>query len=270
MVQLQSFQDWELIIVDDGSTDNTWEILQNLVSDQFSVFAYQRPTNKPKGPSSCRNLGVEKSNGEYIAFLDADDEWSISRLQNAYGFLKDTKAKAVYSGAWVVDRKGKYFRSSRPIKAHESLFDFVINGNSFSQTSTLITKTDIARHVGFPENIRFHEDFDYFMNIGELESWQYFPADDVIVHWEDNHLKNVDHLDCLWFYNKHRHLSRDKKARLDYLKYMAHELALRNPRARELKEYSRLLKKELKKIGLHYWFLFSFPVCYYFLWKLRS
>ena len=69
-VQRQSYKDWELIIVDDGSCSETWNTIQALAESRITVI--QREEG-PKGPSQCRNLGVAASSGEYLLFLDSDD-----------------------------------------------------------------------------------------------------------------------------------------------------------------------------------------------------
>ncbi|WP_347159306.1 glycosyltransferase family 2 protein [Pontibacter chitinilyticus] len=68
----QSSKDWEWIIVDDGSTDNSWQFLQTLSSKDARVKVYQRD-RLPKGAPTCRNIGIDKSIGEYLIFLDSDD-----------------------------------------------------------------------------------------------------------------------------------------------------------------------------------------------------
>jgi glycosyltransferase involved in cell wall biosynthesis len=69
-VQRQSYKDWELIIVDDGSCSETWNTVQALADSRVNVI---RREEGPKGPSQCRNLGVNAASGEYLLFLDSDD-----------------------------------------------------------------------------------------------------------------------------------------------------------------------------------------------------
>jgi glycosyltransferase involved in cell wall biosynthesis len=267
MVQEQSFLDWELIVVDDGSTDRTWEILEELQRTNPKLQIFQRPEARLKGPSACRNIGVENAKGEYIAFLDSDDEWNADRLGNAWRFIEKTQSKALYSGAWVIDHQRKYFRESRGIREGESLFDFVINGDAFAQTSTLIVKTYFAKKIRFPENVRFHEDFDYFMEVGEIVPWNFFPIQDILVHWEDNQSKKVNYKDCLWFYQKHAGKSLDLRIRLKYLRYMAYELVSKQPNDINLLAYKKLLEKEGFRLTLRDKLLFNLPVMYTALWR---
>jgi glycosyltransferase involved in cell wall biosynthesis len=85
-VLAQTYSNWECIIVDDGSTDNSIEVIQKyLISDARFIY-FSRPEYKKKGPSSCRNFGLEKSNGEYIIFLDSDDLLADFCLENRIEF----------------------------------------------------------------------------------------------------------------------------------------------------------------------------------------
>lgn len=72
-VQNQSYSNWECIIVDDGSTDRTRQVVQDFTS-QDQRFKFFERHQKPKGAPTCRNIGIEKSVGEYIMFLDSDDQ----------------------------------------------------------------------------------------------------------------------------------------------------------------------------------------------------
>lgn len=68
----QTYQDWECIVVDDGSTDNTWETLQEYASkdQRFKIFKRHR---EPKGAPTCRNIGIDLAKGSYLMFMDSDD-----------------------------------------------------------------------------------------------------------------------------------------------------------------------------------------------------
>jgi glycosyltransferase involved in cell wall biosynthesis len=69
----QTYQNWECIVVDDGSTDHTEAIINKYLSKDNRFKFYYRPDNHLKGANACRNLGLEKSKGEYVMFLDSDD-----------------------------------------------------------------------------------------------------------------------------------------------------------------------------------------------------
>ena len=83
-VQNQIFEDWELIIVDDGSTDNTVEVINNYQSDLRIKYIYQENAER----SAARNNGIKNAKGQYICFLDSDDEYKINHLFDLFNFMK--------------------------------------------------------------------------------------------------------------------------------------------------------------------------------------
>lgn len=84
----QTYFNWECIIVDDGSTDDTSDIINKYVKEDKRFQYYQRPVKKIKGPSSCRNFGIEKANGEFIIFLDSDDLFTKNCIENRIAFAQ--------------------------------------------------------------------------------------------------------------------------------------------------------------------------------------
>lgn len=77
----QIYSNWECIIVDDGSTDNTKQVVSNYITTDLRFSYYERPSDKPKGANACRNYGFEKSKGVFIQFLDSDDLLSVNKLK---------------------------------------------------------------------------------------------------------------------------------------------------------------------------------------------
>ena len=78
----QTYVDWELLLVDDGSTDNSPGIAQKYAQiNPQKVFYLEHPGHKNCGMSATRNLGLRRAQGEYIAFLDADDVWLPKKLE---------------------------------------------------------------------------------------------------------------------------------------------------------------------------------------------
>lgn len=94
----QTFSDWECIIVNDGSTDNSTIVCEELINSfASSIVNSIRLFSKPNGGvSSARNYGVTKSNGEYVAFLDGDDTWEPTFLEEAARLIEDYPTAAIY------------------------------------------------------------------------------------------------------------------------------------------------------------------------------
>jgi len=108
-VSKQSYQDFELIIVDDGSTDNTDEVVKEFQQKDKRITYIKHDKNK--GGSAARNTGIKASKGKYIAFLDSDDEWLPEKLEKQVKLINrknNCKIRIVGSGAiYILDREGK-------------------------------------------------------------------------------------------------------------------------------------------------------------------
>ena len=105
-VMRQSYELWEMIIVDDCSTDQTFEILKDYRSKDDRIKIYRLEKNKGSGPA--RNLALKKARGRYVAFLDSDDFWHAQKLSIQVQFMKKTNAEITYSLTDSVDNNSVF------------------------------------------------------------------------------------------------------------------------------------------------------------------
>lgn len=103
-VQMQDVQDWELLICDDCSTDETAEVLARLAGEDSRIILLQNPTNS--GPAAARNRALDEARGEYVAFLDADDLWLEGKLSSQLALLRETGAALCYTGYTFINADG--------------------------------------------------------------------------------------------------------------------------------------------------------------------
>lgn len=105
-LQNQSFQDWEALIVNDASTDQSVEFLSKMAAQDARIHLFNTPEkNRPLGAAATRNIGIEKAIGRYIAFLDADDLWLPEKLAYQHKAFEDG-ADIVFSSYRRVDAAG--------------------------------------------------------------------------------------------------------------------------------------------------------------------
>lgn len=104
----QSFSDWEMIIVDDCSTDKTVEISESLVTDYNNVKLLKHQENLGTGPT--RNTGIEHSLGRYIAFLDADDVWLPAKLEKQISFMQSNDIGISFTSYSFIGSDGNAIR----------------------------------------------------------------------------------------------------------------------------------------------------------------
>lgn len=103
-VQAQTLPDWELLIVDDCSPDDTYETAQELAAQDHRIRAFQTAGNA--GPGEARNVALANANGVYAAFLDSDDLWRPEKLERQIAFMKEKSARFSCTAYDRVDESG--------------------------------------------------------------------------------------------------------------------------------------------------------------------
>ena len=101
----QTFKKWELIIVDDHSTDNSIEIIKKYMQDERRIKLIKLEKNS--GPAIARNRAIKEAKGRYIAFLDSDDIWHIEKLEKQINFMESYDAPFSYTGYYRIDEGGE-------------------------------------------------------------------------------------------------------------------------------------------------------------------
>ncbi|PIQ89482.1 MAG: hypothetical protein COV72_02955 [Candidatus Omnitrophica bacterium CG11_big_fil_rev_8_21_14_0_20_42_13] len=168
----QTYQDFEIIVVDDGSTDNTKTIIEEYI-DKFPGkihYLYQ----EHRGPGSARNLGIKKSSGEYIAFQDSDDLWLPEKMKKQINLLEqDIEIKLVFSD---MQQRNENKIVNKSYLNEKGLCDNIQGENlslelakaNFIFTPTVIVKKNVFSTVGlFNEDYRIGEDYDMWLRIAK-------------------------------------------------------------------------------------------------------
>ncbi|GAB6010740.1 glycosyltransferase family 2 protein [Viscerimonas tarda] len=154
----QSFSDWELIIGDDGSTDNTGEIINAYIDKDNRISLCKNTENR--GVSYTRKLLLEKAQGEYIAFLDSDDIALPNKLQLQVDFL-DSHPDYVLCGTWgtMIDSNGKKIKQIKLANGYDSIRCSLLFSSQFIQSSILIRKA-IFVNESYNPDFWVAEDYD--------------------------------------------------------------------------------------------------------------
>jgi len=162
----QTFQDFELIIVDDGSTDNTKEVVEDF-QKQDSRIKYIWQENSG-GPAKPKNTGIKNSKGEFLAFLDSDDEWLPEKLEKQLElFEKDKKLGIVGCGAFYINDNTKKTIINR-IKRCENKNYFInfLSGTFLGSSSSIIISKDVFNNIGlYDESFSVADDWDLYLRI---------------------------------------------------------------------------------------------------------
>lgn len=162
----QEFKDFEVLIVNDGSTDNGVEVITNFTQD-----ARVKIINQPnQGVCEARNRGVKESCYEYIAFLDGDDEWFPDYLSKMYEAIEKYPDSGMYCCAGVYKEKPDEILDYRIAKKYRNRIleiNYFENPHVFSHTSATIVSKKVFNEIGgFKQGMGINEDFALFYALG--------------------------------------------------------------------------------------------------------
>lgn len=165
----QTYINWELIIIDCGSVDNTLEILSNYTDNRIKVFSINFC-----GVAEGRNFGIEKANGKYIAILDSDDISMSNRLMHQVSFLEsNTNFIAAGSGISTFSSNKSTSKLFSYDITNEDIFYLLLSGFNPIPHSTLIFKKSVIDKIGmYNKVIEKAEDYDFILrltNFGEIK-----------------------------------------------------------------------------------------------------
>lgn len=156
----QSFEDYELIIVDDGSDDETKDLVIQY-GDKIKYFF-----TKQKGVSAARNLGIKESSGEWIALLDSDDEWLSNKLEKQVQFIESNPEVPLVHGEEIWIRNGKRVNPRNKHKKFGGwIFEKCIPLCVISPSASLIKKDILLQLGGFDERFPVCEDYDLWLKL---------------------------------------------------------------------------------------------------------
>jgi glycosyltransferase involved in cell wall biosynthesis len=156
----QSYRDFELIVVDDGSTDETPELLLSY-GKKIKVI-----TKANKGPSAARNRGIKAAKGKWIAFLDSDDVWKPDKLEKQVQFIKDNPDIKICQTEEIWIRNGKRVNPRKKHEMHSGwIYEQCLPLCIVSPSSVMIHR-DVFEKVGFfDETMPACEDYDLWLRI---------------------------------------------------------------------------------------------------------
>lgn len=173
-IRKQTFQDYEIIITDDGSTDDTRKVILQY-KEQHPEIKIRYFWQENGGASSARWLCTKKAKGKYIAYLDADDIWYSNKLEVVMQTIKKHKAQVYYHNEVEVGLNGKRKKLSyRKLNKKDPLTDLIINGNALSTSATIVERTFHERCDPFYDKKRMGEDYECWIRLATAGAKFYF------------------------------------------------------------------------------------------------
>lgn len=166
-VRLQEMASLEIIVIDDGSTDNTYEVVKSLVRPGEMMRVLQMPQNG--GVSAARNMGIREAQGKFLAFLDADDIWLPGKLKKQVAEIElDPEITLVSCNSKLISESGEYLKEGHvnrpPVEGAEAWKTLLIY--NFLPTPTVLTHRHLVVELGgFDEKLAVGEDLDLWIRL---------------------------------------------------------------------------------------------------------
>lgn len=199
----QESDDWELILVDDGSDESTTELIKRYQSEKIRFFKRER---NPKGAPTCRNIGAERANFDHILFLDSDDLLAPWAIKKRIKILKNNQNYNLYvfEGLEFDNKTGEH--RLRTIHKTEKPLELFLDFQSVWQTSCSVWKKNIFWEIGgWNENVESWQDGEihirYLNKYTELKWGSSFPDVFIRKHHDQNRISNqkgIEKIDNLY------------------------------------------------------------------------
>jgi glycosyltransferase involved in cell wall biosynthesis len=178
----QTYSNWELLVVDDGSTDNTRKVVNEYIKKDNRIKYFYKENG---GQGSARNLGIKHASGEYIAFLDSDDEWLPEKLELQIDLLeKNDDADFSFCDAnFIIDEFVRSVVSLRP-KTND-LFMEILTAQNGLLPSTLVVRRSVIESIGGfneEEMYRYIEDIDFAVRLSYKRKFIYLNKS-LVLYW---------------------------------------------------------------------------------------
>lgn len=168
-VIMQTYQNWEIIVIDDGSSDKPENVVEKYAK-KYPVKIFHQ-TNKGQG--AARNLGCKKAKGERLAFLDSDDLWHPNKLEKQLKKMSKDQTQFSCTNAEIIFPESKtqtFFENLTPNPNPENIYESLIYSNFIICSSVVVSKEIFTQAGGFNEKALFRriEDLDLWLRIARM------------------------------------------------------------------------------------------------------
>jgi len=263
----QTYQNFELIIINDGSTDETEEKVKEYQKLDKRIIYIKNKKNQ--GPSAARNIGIKSARGEFIAFLDDDDEWLPTKIEKQVHILESLPPQHAlcFTAFWIVRGGEKTYSPDKELKAicydNKKIRERLLALLSFiPQPSSILVRKECLFNVGlFDEKMSAFEDYDLFFKLSRRYFFKFIDSPLWYYHKTPNSLSSRIGEICMkariYLLNKHfDEIKKNKKILSNLYQEIGHFYMLKN-KEKMAKNY---FKKGIKNNPLNLLVLFQFVI----------
>lgn len=223
----QTYSNFEIIVVDDNSNDNTAEIIKEIKDARIHYIK----NNENLGAAGARNVGIRNATGSLIAFQDSDDEWYENKLEKQIEKLESNEEYGAVYCAFMYENSSNTYQipnASEPVCSLEGyIYERLLTGNTVG-TPTLLVKKDVFDDVGkFDETLKSLEDWELALRISRKYSFAYVDECLVNAYYSENSVnQNIENhlLAQACIYKKYFGFSKNKKACAENILYMVKDI----------------------------------------------
>ena len=173
----QTYSEFELIVINDGSQDNTLNILSNIADPRIKIVSYANA-----GVSASRNRGIALATGEFISFIDADDLWTAEKLAAQLNALQTHPTAAVaYSWTDWIDENDRPLRPGGRSTVSGNVYEHLLLRDFIESGSNILVRRSALDTVGlFDETLSFAEDWDLWLRLAAQYEFVGVPAPQIL------------------------------------------------------------------------------------------
>lgn len=198
----QTYKNIEIIVIDDGSKDNSFEVAKNYLESQNYNNNYRIYTRPNRGMCNTLNEIAQQSRGKYISFIGSDDYWMLNKIEEQLLFLENNPDIAlVHSKSIKVDENDNEIGILEYTNKKNSgnIFESIIFGKGGINTPSHLYRTEIYKEIGFYDSKLKFEDIDFWLRLAKKYKISYMDKFHTYYRWHGNNLS--DDKNKLKFYN---------------------------------------------------------------------
>ena len=171
-VREQTWTDWELLVVDDGSTDASCSIAERFASQDPRIRVHRQSNG---GQARARNTGIAGTRAPLVCFIDSDDVWMPKKLERQIAAMSDPSIDVLYGEENLIDERGDPVPESKMTRHSGSVWRELLADNFITFSTAMVRRAALDRVGGFDTEIRRADDYDLWLRLSVFANFQYRP-----------------------------------------------------------------------------------------------